>query len=539
MLTKRLLQAAMLLVVAVIIGNIRGDVSAQGGLDREEVRPFVRVTFGSRTDNYIYYTPDNPDYPRIVRILDKAIPIYSAMTGQPWTTQIVVVYMGNNSTSLSVMGRLLDNSTAYVTRREPAALFPDAQSCHIRMYDGWSSVPNLESLVARQFFHCVQMSLGAVGILDFGNPSYTWWLQGTAEWAASRVYPEQYPQPIHSVFDPRQEIKKARLDAFYLWEFLSSARGFGNDQNVIQQMGVMRTGGIFPFNYGLDSTELFHNWAQVLLNNQLPIPPILDLTMSDLTAGEGGNLQTSLPPFAVDYKNLISFDMKPGNIAFVQVSNISGSSYAVSARTANGLQRLVEGTPLQFCPADDGTMLILSHGLAEGPAPFTIEWGQVPSENPCTPDENKETDADACIVGSWQVVSFPVSVGLAGAANVNMDGFIFTFDEVGAMSGVYAASGTSGGNTVRVNVPFSGSYELGTAVDNTYEVISFDWVFDPGGSLTMTQADGTVSDFTTQFYANSQSTVPWSPTGTLICDETTLSWSASDGTGDFELSRLP
>ncbi len=336
---ERLVLVVVLLCLMVAVSN-QNETAAQGG-DREATRPYVQVTIGGRSDNYVYYTPDNPNYMRIVDILNKALPIYTTMTGRSWDHQIFVVFMGGNGTNLSVLGRMLDNSSAYVTRREPAERFAEAESCHIRVYPGWVTSSALESEVAYQFFHCIQMSLGAVGILDFGTRENAWWLMGTAEWAASRVYPEQYPKLIHSVFDPRQDITKARLDAYYFWEFASSARGMGNDQNVITQMGVLRTSGLFPLNFGFDSRELFHNWAQVLLNKQLPNPPIIDLTTSDLPAGEGGNYATPLPKFAVDYKNLVGFEIKPGHIGYVQVKGLAGS-YAVSVRTANGIQRLAD-----------------------------------------------------------------------------------------------------------------------------------------------------------------------------------------------------
>ncbi len=534
MLFKRLFQSALFLLLL----SMALEVAAQP-LEREDIRPFVRVTIGTRTDNYIYYTPDQPDYNRVLDILDTALPIYTTMTGLPWTTQIVIVYMDTNPGNLAVLGRILENSTAYVTRREPAALFPEAESCHLRIYQGWDSTPDFEALVARQLAHCVQMSIGAVGMLDFGNPTNAWWLMGTAEWAASRVYPIQYPQPVHRIFDARKDITTARLDAFYFWEFASSARGFGSDQNVITQMGVMRQGGLFPLNFGVDSTELFHSWAQVLINRQLPVPPTVDLTDSDLPAGRGGNLAISIPRFAVEYKNLVGFDLQPGNIAFLRVTGMPAGHYGVSARTAKGIERLQDDTPFQFCPSDEGTLLLISRGQGEigVKVPLTIEWGQVSSTTPCA-EANEEPEVSQCIVGSWVVSSYPSDLS-AAFAEVDLSDFIFNFAEDGTFDGTVSINASNpDGVEADIDVPFSGSYELrgveGSPTD--YAVQTFDWELLPGGTASLTARDGTVSDLSKAFYDNSDTAV-WTPDGTVTCDRDDLSWRASRG-GRFVLTRL-
>ncbi len=537
---ERLVLVVVLLCLMVAVSN-QNETAAQGG-DREATRPYVQVTIGGRSDNYVYYTPDNPNYMRIVDILNKALPIYTTMTGRSWDHQIFVVFMGGNGTNLSVLGRMLDNSSAYVTRREPAERFAEAESCHIRVYPGWVTSSALESEVAYQFFHCIQMSLGAVGILDFGTRENAWWLMGTAEWAASRVYPEQYPKLIHSVFDPRQDITKARLDAYYFWEFASSARGMGNDQNVITQMGVLRTSGLFPLNFGFDSRELFHNWAQVLLNKQLPNPPIIDLTTSDLPAGEGGNYATPLPKFAVDYKNLVGFEIKPGHIGYVQVKGLAGS-YAVSVRTANGIQRLADGTPIQFCPQDDGTMIILSRGreAEDDPASVTIEWGQVESNDPCKPKTEEPEDTANCVPGSWAVTSYPVIQADLTGVTYDLSEFVFNFAENGTFTGRYKINSAADGMQAFYDFPFAGTYAVSPVEGSagTYAVQAFDWAVQPGGTLLVVASDGTATDLTTAGYKAMSDLSLWSPSGSLSCVDNTMTWATNDGTGTFELTRLP
>ncbi len=517
------------------------STAAQDTPNREDNRPAVRVTIGTRDDNWVYYTPDQPDFNRVIAVLNRAIPIYEQLTGITWTRRVVIVYMGSGGAT--VIGRILDSREAYVTRREPAALFAaDPMNCHIRLSAGWDTIPNFEAVVARQFFHCFQMETGAAQFSDFSNVVFNfWWLQGTAEWAASRVYPELYPQDYHiGFFDPRQDIRRARYDAYFFWEFASSARGFGSDRNVSLQMNMLREDGVFPLVFNLNSVDLFHNWAQVLLDRQLPNPPIVDLTAVDLTAGKGGSIQSTMPPFSVDYRNLINFDLKAGNSAVLTVSGIDAGNFAVSARLGGVTQRLQNDTPFEFCPPDDGVMLIMSRGegARNTTAPLTITWTQQPSANPCT-DDTDDAEGDAsCIVGNWQVIDFPPTIAGLPGATVDTSNFIFTFDAEGNLFGTYGITASSDGLTVTLDVPFSGTYAISPVEGSSSEfaVDAFNWAFEPGGSMIVTAADGTRTNLSQSFYSSGPID-GWTPDGTVTCSGDTLSWDTVNGFGGFVLER--
>ncbi len=541
MLAKRLLLAVLLLCL-IVTGVV--PVAAQGVPDREDNRLAVRVTIGARDDSWIFYTPDSPDWNRVIGILNRAIPVYEQLTGLTWSRRVNVVYTGNGGAT--VFGRMMDSRQAYVTRREPAALFAaDPMSCHILIFAGWDTIPNFESVVARQFFHCFQMETGAAQIGDFLDVALNfWWLQGTAEWAASRVYPEQYPQDYHiGFFDPRQDIRRARYDAYFFWEFMSSARGVGSDRNVVLQMNVLREDGVFPLDFNTNPLDLFQNWAQVLLDRQLPSPPILDLTDVDLQAGPGGSIQSNMPPFSVDYRNLISFDIKPGMVAVLTVGGLEAGNIAVSARMGGGTQRLQDNMPFEFCPPDDGLMLIMSRaeGARGSTASLSVTWAQQPSPNPCTeaPDES-EGDA-SCIFGDWQVITFPASVVMVEGVSIDTSEFIFMFGEDGSLSGAYDIIARADGITLDLDFPFSGTYAVSPVEGNPTQlaVQSFAWAFEnPGGSYTATYKDGSQSDFTGAFYSMGGIDL-WSPDGAITCDGDSLSWDSADGTGSFLLTRLP
>lgn len=538
---RRLSWTALVLCFFVLIAGATPPLSAQQVPDREDMRPAVRVTIGARDDSWVYYTPDQPDFNRVITVLNRAIPVYEQITGITWTRRVNVVYTGSGGAA--VIGRMMDSLQAYVTRREPPALFAaDPMSCHILIFAGWSAIPDFEAVIARQFFHCFQMEMGAALREDFFDvPLNFWWLQGTAEWAASRVYPELFPSDIHmGFFNPRQDIRRARYDAYFFWEFMSSARGIGSDRNVAIQMNTLRNDGAFPLPFNTNPLDLFHNWAQVLLDRQLPNPPILDLTNINVQASKGGTIQTQMPPFAVDYRSLINFDIQPGYIGVLTVSGMSANNIAVSTRMSGVTQRLQDNTPLEFCPPPDGMMLIMSRaeGGRNSNATLSITWSQRESPNPCTPKPEEDDDDAECIVGNWQVIDYPASVARVDGVEVDTSEFIFSFGADGSLSGAYDIIARADGVTLDLHFPFNGSYALRPLEGNSTQlaVRSWNWTFEAGGSYTATYRDGTQTDFTSQFYAMGGIDL-WSPDGTVECSGDTLSWQTADGTGGFAMQR--
>ncbi len=531
-----------LIVILLGIFGILGGQTATHAQDREQTRPYERFTAGGRGDNLVYYTPSLPDYPRLVRIINESITVFDTMTPTSWSSQIVIMFMGASISNLSVIGRMTDPSTAYVIRLEPQTLFPNGDVCFLRVFDGWEIDDNIESDVAKQLFHCLQMAIGAVAFQDFGVVSNVWWVGASAEWAASRVYPTQFPKPYQALFDFKRDVTQNRLENFYFWEFLASAQGYSSTQNVIEQLGFIRGSGLFPVNYGFDPTDLFHNWANVLLNRQLPIPPTLDLGDIDLVAGKSGSLVISLLRFSVDYKFLTAFEIEPGNIAFIKISDSATSNYAVSLRTVGGLRRFIDGEPIQLCPAEAGEMLIISRGRGEmnSPAPFTIEWGQMESETPCKPREDELTDGNMeCVVGRWQVTAFPE---LDIFDTLDLSAFIFTFNANNTWTASYNITAVEEGNTLTVNLPLSGTYSISQSVtvddDTTYTVPSFSGRADPGGTVSFITRNGDFTDMTNQYYTSGNYSL-FGPATTMLCNNTTLSWVTAVGAGRLILTRLP
>lgn len=519
--------------------NIAG-ISAQ---DREQTRPYVTFVAGNRSDNLIYYTPDLPDYPHLIRIIDESIRMFDSFTPSPWDIQIVVVFMGVELSNTSVIGRMTDPSTAYVTRLEPRNLF-QPQVCYLRVFKNWDAEDDVESQIAKTLFLCAQTQLtGSEGVVI--DASNAWAYGALRDWAAYKVYPKQFPKPHHALFDHRRDIMHGRYENLYFWMFAESALGYGSAQNVVAEMINGYTN--FPANYGNDSIELFHNWAKILISYKLPLAPTLPLGDIALPAGKGGSTVVNLLPRSANYRALADFQVEPGNIGFIKISNSANNNYGVSIRLGGLFKRLTDDVPFQFCPNQPYDMLVFSRGIAPqgSRAPLTIEWGQVESNTPCKPKEDttaNPNNPNQCIVGRWQVTASPFDQLNGAGASVDTTRFIFIFSANGTFTGNYDLSANDTGNVLHVNMPFTGTYAISRSTtdnnDTRYNVTAFTWTMQPGGRVTFTARDGTVTDFTKQYYRDTNY-APFGPNRSLTCTDTTLAWSTEMGFGAFTLTRMP
>jgi hypothetical protein len=511
---------------------------------REDDIPYVPFAVtGGRPDNYNYTIRDRlEDFSRLYTAINTAVPVINQITGEPWTAQIVLVMMGNSGAGRTMIGRISDPYTSWVTRRETRQIF-DPMVCHMRIFDGWATNTLLETIVARELFHCWQMQNGSAQFEDFTERSKFYWLQGTAEWVAYRAFPAQFPQPVHSIFDPRMDITQSRLDAFYFWEFMAGANGLGSTERVITQMDLLRTTPeSLPLEFTYTPVDLFHNWAMTLYNGTLPLPPAIDLSGATLPAGNSGNLTTSLQRFSADYKNLFGFAVEDGNIAYLTISGMDDAGYAASLQLASGVQRLSDGDPIEFCPADSGNMIILSRAGGEaGSTPaITLEWGQNPSPNACKTEAPPPPDIAAnCLVGEWVVDEYPVTQISGLYASVDTSNFIYSFGADGSLAAVYGITATAAGEsmTIVADVSYSGSYDVEATEGGNYLVNDFSLTVEPGGNYTAIQG-GTSTSLTQAYYNTSSDFSPWGPDGEIECDGDIMTWDTADGSGSFSLMRL-
>jgi hypothetical protein len=332
----------------------------------------------------------------------------------------------------------------------------------------------------------------------------------------------------------------------YWWAFLASPQGLGSPEAVI---AFLRSLPANPRQYaqalnamspGENAIEVFHRWAFALLDGRVPFnPPVSFARVQKVNASSPGSRQLFTERFSVEYATLAGFTTDPGNRAFLQVDAIDANHYGVSVRVGGQDRRLTSGEPYLFCPDVSGATLIISRGIAgrDDINPFTVSWGQMPSDTPCV-EEEEDDDTAECIVGNWQVIDYPASIARVDGVEVDTSEFSFSFGADGSLSGDYDIIARADGITLDLHFPFNGSYAVRPLEGNSTQlaVRSWNWTFEAGGSYTATYRDGTQTDFSNQFYEMGGIDL-WSPAGTVECSGDTLSWETADGTGGFEMQR--
>lgn len=522
---------------------------------------------GFREDHVLYYRPvsrpqDNADARTVAYALNAAVPIYQPLFGSSgWLTDVipfqVVFHLTGQTNAKAVADAVwLPRSSPAITALTgvtPPAAPLDEHVCFVNAYAGIAgaagaigSSTNADLDMAHEIAHCYQSYYIHENL---GGPPTDWWVEGGANWLASLVYPEQAPPGNAGFFNYRLSVLENSYSNYYFWQFLASPQGLGSNQAAVDFMKTMPdSNSIAQFPAALDAaraganaTRLFHDWAMALLNRSLTYP--FNLNEDDFPViSAAGSTSTTLqnPRFSAGYTRIQGFQVEPGNKAFIQVSGTDNLNYLVSVRGSEfGLVELTQDQPFAFCPPAEGITVIHSRGNGgEGAAPFQVTWGQAPSDKPCAPTPT--ATPNACIVGEWQVVAYPPSIGLAGVAetSVNTDDFIFTFAANGRITGSYTIQASSDGVRVDVDVPFSGTYALRAGNrPGEFVVTAVNLAFEAGGTMIVTAPDGTETDLSRAFYSSGPMDL-WAPNGSLTCEGDTLSWDTVDGAGGFLLNRL-
>jgi hypothetical protein len=550
----------------IVFGLLTSATAAPAVMAQANPLESIMLSGGFRQDHILYYHPisrpqDNADARTVAYALNAAVPVYQPLFGgsrlMPDVIPFQIVFNLTGQTNGTAVADAVwlpgtaPQITALTGKNPPAAPL-DASVCFVNVYAGIAgaagavgSSTNADLDMAHEIAHCYQSYYIHENL---GGPPTDWWVEGGANWLASLVYQEQAPPGNAALFNYRLSVLENSYSNYYFWQFLASPQGLGSNQAAVDFMKTMPdANSIAQFPAALDAarpgtnaTRLFHDWAMALLNRSLTYP--FNLNEDDFPViSAAGSTSTTLqnPRFSVGYTRIQGFQVEAGNKAFIQVSGTDNLNYLVSVRGSEfGLVELTPDQPFAFCPPAEGITLIHSRGNGgEGAAPFQVTWGQTPSDKPCTPTPT--ATPNACIVGNWQVVEYPPSVGLAGvgSATVNTDDFIFSFAANGSITGSYTIQASSDGVNVDVDVPFSGSYALRAGNrPGEFVVTSVNLAFETGGIMTVTAPDGTQTDLTDAFYSSGPMDL-WAPDGSLTCEGDTLSWDTVDGAGDFVLTR--
>jgi hypothetical protein len=304
----------------------------------------------------------------------------------------------------------------------------------------------------------------------------------------------------------------------------------------VPQDNAMHRDYLDRVNPSMSGTDTFHEWMLALMRDEILYDPPMDVPGFTTESAAGGTVTLSTLPFSGDRVKIQNIQVDKGNRATVTAMGLTTPHYGVSMLAGSTWVRLGEGIQAEFCPKAGELELLVSraNGVQDDRTAFTLTFSQTPSPNSC--DKQAEPEDFNCVVGTWVVDQFPVSIAIPGST-VDTSDFTFTFYPNGRLEIFYGLTATLDSRTMRAAVPFRGSYQIANMEDGRFAGMTFTARISAGGRYTATD-NGAVTDFTKPFYEYSPVFDPWGPAGDVMCDEESMSWTTIDGTGAFYLTRI-
>jgi len=511
-------------------------------------------TLGGRTDNVIFYAKTKQA--QILDVQEALIasfrvyqPLFGTAVGDStglMPFQVVVWITGLepkqvlNADDNAIADSDFDVFSILPVAADVAAIL-EPRVCQIRIFNAFNNDKEKLATIAHEFAHCYQAYYLRDAMNDDAHRN--WWVEGGAEWLSSLVYPEGFPNDLSKNFRYDLDIIRESYTNMYFWLFVASPKGTGSDQAAVNfMMGVPQDAQthrdyLDKVNPNQDGTETFHEWMLALMRGEILYSPLLDVPGFTTESAAGGTVTLSTLPFSGDRVKIQSIQVEKGNRATVTATGLTTPHYGVSMLAGSTWVRLREGVQAEFCPQAGELELLVSraNGVQDDRPTFTLTFDQTPSPIPC----EKEPDEDElnCVVGTWVVEQFPYITGIPNTV-VDSSDFTFTFEPDGTLEIYYGMSAAIDTMSMRVDVPFSGTYEVAEMEDGRFAGMTFTAKIVQGGTYMVTQQGHSAVDMTKAFYENSSVFDTWGPGSSVSCDHEALSWDAQDGTGMFHLVRV-
>lgn len=535
-------------VMMLVIFSIVGSSTAQTAVPPPFDRRFF--TLGGRTDHVIFFATTKEAQTldvqeALITSFRTYQPLFGAAAGDSTGRtpfQIVVWVTGLNGDQLDSLPNAIADANYKPFNAIPVtadvAPIMDAEVCEIRVYNAFSADTEKLATIAHEFAHCYQAYYNPDALADATYRD--WWVEGGAEWLASLVYPEAFPTDLSSGFYHGNDIITGTYYNVYFWLFAASPKGAGDNIaaarfmiNVPQDAQAHRD-YLDRLNPNVSGTQTFHEWMLALARHEILYNPPFEVWGHTIKSASGGTVMLSTLPFSGDRVRVQDIKVEEGNRATVTAIGVTDPHYGVSALIGSAWVRLGEGITAEFCPQAGELELLVSraNGVLADRTEFTLRFDQTPSPTPCDKTTEEPEETVNCVVGTWVVKEFPVSIAIP-EATIDTTGFTFTFGANGAVEIYYGLTATLDSMTMRADIPFSGTY---TQAENG-QVTGFSATIVPGGSYTGTYK-GVVNDFTKPFYETSPVFDSWSPVSGITCNGDTMSWETQDGMGSFVLQRV-
>lgn len=157
-------------------------------------------SLGGRNGNIVVY-PTGGEVLRdnVIAALDEAILYYQPLWSSSSTPefQIVVGFYNRAKRDVIADAQMAASADADFLQGFQAQLGVDLSVCTIRIWSIFAADPHRFATLAHELSHCYQDYYQGSSLNFLYKPdTMAWWVEGSAEWMASLVYPLQYPSKL-------------------------------------------------------------------------------------------------------------------------------------------------------------------------------------------------------------------------------------------------------------------------------------------------------------------------------------------------------
>jgi hypothetical protein len=339
--------------------------------------------------------------------------------------------------------------------------------CHVVVYNAAAlrNASEMRFTIAHEMAHCYQgylvTTIPSTGLPD--DDANKWWIEGSAEWLATHVYPEPasstaaagyaanfHDNHIFSLIGGGTPV--ISYDALYFWEGAERSIGKVAALSILANIPLTAAAQARYIGGLRASDSLFSDYAIFAGLGQLPYQPPAD----DLFNVEGSPI-TNLP-FTTNEIEVSKFSFT-GLYITIPVAAENGITLTASGLTASGTTlrllsgaTLADGVPLSLCHLASSQIRFLASRANRGSVDkfrLTIAAHNCPPPAPVVA-------ANTCLYGTWQLTTLPTLKGqnsnndlrlsFTGAVEITL-----TPEGIGILRYEdFATSTTTGGQTFKV-----------------------------------------------------------------------------------------
>jgi hypothetical protein len=370
--------------------------------------------------------------------------------------------------------------------------------CHIEMFN----IPDAEAWlpsIAHEMAHCFQDHY-----IDYvyTPPDVNWWVEGSAEWLATLVYPEMADNYLTNAgrkalfaSDYVSSLYRKSYDSVFFWHFLESYLGRAGVVNFLMDMPPAATSMTEYHDYLKsalpDADDAMQQFAIGLFKEQVPYQPMfVSLQTVGITPPLPFGTPLSAQTFGFEYWTIENLSLPQDKALRVRVDNTELDEMRATLIAGPLTYWLTDGESVDLCEPPEFTIALSRTGalgsdaLTAPPPKARLELAEIDADEANCLEIPEELPA--CMVGTWYVTSLPEQATPPGVtAFWEPSNYFLTLNEDGTFEGaqldmVMVADAEGIQSETNINMEFSGlmTLEPVTDGDDQYEVVDLDVNFD-------------------------------------------------------------